>query len=99
DFIPKDLIRDPSSVNLWLKVNNQMKQNGSTKDMVFKIPTLIEYVSSIMRLEKGDLILTGTPAGVGPIFAGDVITAGLNVGDKTLSQIEFPVVQRNRLNK
>ncbi|CAG8494502.1 27690_t:CDS:2 [Dentiscutata erythropus] len=99
DFIPKDLIKDPSNVNLWLKVNNQMKQNGSTKEMVFKIPTLIEHVSSIMRLEKGDLILTGTPAGVGPIFAGDVITAGLNVGDKTLSQIEFPVVQRNRLNK
>ncbi|RIB17694.1 hypothetical protein C2G38_2246250 [Gigaspora rosea] len=99
DFIPKDLIKDPSNVNLWLKVNGQMKQNGSTKDMVFKIPTLIEHISSIMRLEKGDLILTGTPSGVGPIFAGDVMTAGLNVGDKTLSQIEFPAVQRNRLNK
>ncbi|CAG8481355.1 28390_t:CDS:2 [Gigaspora margarita] len=99
DFIPKDLIKDPSNVNLWLKVNGQMKQNGSTKDMVFKIPTLIEHISSIMRLEKGDLILTGTPSGVGPIFAGDVMIAGLNVGDKTLSQIEFPVLQRNRLNK
>ncbi|KAF0441600.1 putative mitochondrion protein [Gigaspora margarita] len=99
DFIPKDLIKDPSNVNLWLKVNGQMKQNGSTKDMVFKIPTLIEHISSIMRLEKGDLILTGTPSGVGPIFAGDVMIAGLNVGDKTLSRIEFPVLQRNRLNK
>ncbi|CAG8507633.1 3496_t:CDS:2 [Cetraspora pellucida] len=82
-----------------LQVNDQIKQNGSTKDMVFKIPTLIEHVSSIMRLEKGDLILTGTPSGVGPIFAGDVIIAGLNVGDKILSQVEFPVVQRNRFNK
>ncbi|CAG8508429.1 25392_t:CDS:2 [Racocetra persica] len=99
DFIPKDLIKDPSNVNLWLKVNDQMKQNGSTKDMVFKIPTLIEHISSIMRLEKGDLILTGTPSGVGPIFAGDVMIAGLNVGDKTLSQVEFPVVQRNKPNK
>ncbi|EXX51672.1 Fmp41p [Rhizophagus irregularis DAOM 197198w] len=58
-FIPKSEIEDPHNVNLWLKLNGEMKQNGITKDMIFNIPTLIEYVSSIMKLEKGDLILTG----------------------------------------
>ncbi|RGB40844.1 hypothetical protein C1646_663509 [Rhizophagus diaphanus] len=93
-FIPKSEIEDPHNVNLWLKLNGEMKQNGITKDMIFNIPTLIEYVSSIMKLEKGDLILTGTPSGVGPIHPGQVITAGLNVNNENLSTIEFPVVER-----
>ncbi|CAI2188260.1 6304_t:CDS:2 [Funneliformis geosporum] len=59
-----------------------------------KIPTLIEYVSSIMTLEKGDLILTGTPSGVGPIRPGQVITAGLNADNKNISTIKFSVVER-----
>jgi acylpyruvate hydrolase len=59
EFIPKSEIKDPHNVNLWLKLDEEMKQNGTTKDMIFDIPTLIEYVSSIMKLEVGDLILTG----------------------------------------
>jgi len=76
-FIPKDEIRDPHNTNLWLKVNGAFKQNGNTSDMMFKIPQLIKHVSSIMTLNEGDLILTGTPSGVGPIVEGDKITAGL----------------------
>ncbi|GES73062.1 putative mitochondrion protein [Rhizophagus clarus] len=94
EFIPKSEIKDPHDVNIWLKLNEEMKQNGTTKDMVFKIPTLIEHVSSIMKLERGDLILTGTPSGVGAIHPGQVITAGLNVSDKSLSTIKFSVVER-----
>ncbi|RIA91059.1 hypothetical protein C1645_822542 [Glomus cerebriforme] len=94
EFIPKSEIKDPHNVDLWLKLNEEIKQNGTTKDMIFDIPTLIEHVSSIMKLEKGDLILTGTPSGVGPIHPGQVITAGLNVNDKNLSTIKFPVVER-----
>ncbi|CAG8473149.1 5095_t:CDS:2 [Funneliformis mosseae] len=94
EFIPKSEIKDPHNVNLWLKLNEEIKQNGVTKDMIFKIPTLIEYISSIMTLEKGDLILTGTPSGVGPILPGQVITAGLNADNKNISTIKFSVVER-----
>lgn len=78
-FIAKDAIKDPSDVRLWLRVNeeSQFRQDGNTKDMIFKIPKMISYISSFMTLEEGDLILTGTPAGVGPVRSGDLITAGL----------------------
>ncbi|KAG8920176.1 hypothetical protein FRC01_000891 [Tulasnella sp. 417] len=63
--------------------------------MIFRIPRLIEHVSSIMTLEEGDLLLTGTPAGVGPITAGDKITAGLAATDGLqLAELELDVVDR-----
>lgn len=58
-FIPASEIPDPNNVNLWLKTNDAMRQNGNTKDMIFRIPQLIQHVSSIMTLEEGDLLLTG----------------------------------------
>lgn len=62
----------------------------------YSIPTLIEHVSSIMKLEVGDVILTGTPSGVGPIHAGQVVTAGLRPGNQEndLVQLKFDVVDR-----
>ena len=63
--------------------------------MIFRIPRLIEHVSSIMTLEEGDLILTGTPAGVGPIVPGDVISCLLADKDgKQLATLDFGAVQR-----
>jgi acylpyruvate hydrolase len=64
--------------------------------MIFKIPQLINYVSSITTLEKGDLILTGTPAGVGPMMAGSTITVGLRLPgkEKDITTAQFPVVAR-----
>lgn len=67
----------PQAVDLWLKVNGEIKQRGNTEDMIFNIDELISRISSVMKLESGDLILTGTPAGVGPIRVGDTIEAGL----------------------
>ncbi|KAK0564376.1 hypothetical protein OC861_004316 [Tilletia horrida] len=94
-FLYKTAISDPHNVRLWLKVNQQMKQDGNTSDMIFKIPELIEHVSSIMRLEPGDLLLTGTPKGVGPIVAGDEVHAGLELPDgKLLSEIRLHVQDR-----
>ncbi len=61
DFIPIDKVVDVNNLNLQLTVNGALKQNGNTKDMLFKIPTLIAYVSKYFKLEYGDLILTGTP--------------------------------------
>ncbi|CAO3646834.1 unnamed protein product [Mucor hiemalis] len=96
DFIPKERITDPANVNIWIKVDGEFRQNGNTKDMIFSIPTLIEHVSSIMKLEVGDVILTGTPSGVGPIYAGQVVTAGLRPGNQEndLVQLKFDVVDR-----
>ena len=60
-FIPKDLIADPQNVELKLTIDGEVKQHGNTSDMIFSIPHLLEYCSSKMTLEEGDLLLTGTP--------------------------------------
>jgi len=88
-FIDKSQITDPSNLQLWLKVNNEMKQNGNTHDMIFSVPHLISYISRYFKLEEGDVILTGTPEGVGPVKKGDIIEAGL--GD--MVTMKFPVEQ------
>ncbi len=64
---------DPADAVLTTRVNGQMRQMASTRDMVFNIPTLIAYISSVMTLEPGDLIFTGTPSGVGELKNGDEV--------------------------
>ncbi|MCE7028418.1 fumarylacetoacetate hydrolase family protein [Jiella avicenniae] len=64
-LVTPDELSDPDSVELWLDVNGERQQTGSTSEMIFKIPYLVSYVSRFMRLEPGDVILTGTLAGVG----------------------------------
>ena len=59
DFIPKSQVNDVNNLNLVLTVNGNVKQNGNTSDMIYKIPTLISYISKYFKLEYGDLILTG----------------------------------------
>ncbi|XP_041369963.1 acylpyruvase FAHD1, mitochondrial-like [Gigantopelta aegis] len=90
DFIEKEKLGNPGNVNLWLKVNNEMRQNGSTKDMIFSIPYLVSYISRYFSLEAGDLVLTGTPSGVGPVKQGDIIEAGI----ADISKIKFVVNKR-----
>ncbi|KAI0504264.1 hypothetical protein KFK09_015216 [Dendrobium nobile] len=75
--LPKSMIKDPDNLELWLKVDDEIRQKGSTRDMIFKIPFLISHISSIMTLMEGDVILTGTPPGVGPVKIGQKITAGI----------------------
>ncbi|OMH86056.1 Acylpyruvase FAHD1, mitochondrial [Zancudomyces culisetae] len=95
DFIPKEKLADPHNVRIWASVSGKTRQDDNTGMMVFKIPKLIEYISSIMTLEKGDLILTGTPKGVGPIEAGDKVVAGLEYEGHEVSRIEFDVSTRS----
>jgi len=64
---------DPADAVITCRVNGQMRQMASTRDMVFNISTLIAYISSVMTLEPGDLIFTGTPAGVGMLKHGDEV--------------------------
>ncbi len=75
-IVPADEL-SPENLEIWLRVNGEMRQRGSTGDMIFPIPFLISYISRIMTLEPGDIIATGTPAGVGEIREGDVIEAGI----------------------
>ncbi len=66
---------EPHNLEIGLKINGKVRQRGNTSDMIFKIPEIISYISSIMTLEPGDIIATGTPEGVGKIEHGDVIDA------------------------
>ncbi len=65
---------DPADALINCSVNGQMRQMGSTRDMVFPVNQLIAFVSSVMTLDPGDVILTGTPSGVGPLQPGDEVT-------------------------
>lgn len=76
DFVETKNI-NPHDVELWLKVNGTLKQKGNTSQMIFNVPYLISYISGIMTLDEGDVILTGTPQGVGPVEVGDTITNNL----------------------
>jgi len=89
-LIPLDSIPDPGNVNLWCKVNGEHRQAGCTSDMIFSLPFLVSYISQYFTLQEGDLILTGTPAGVGPVRQGDVITGGI----PGVVDISFEVTQR-----
>ncbi|TCD64254.1 hypothetical protein EIP91_004323 [Steccherinum ochraceum] len=94
-YIPKSSISDPHKLNLSLKINGAIKQDGPTSDMIFRIPRLIEHISSIMTLEEGDLILTGTPSGVGPLSPGDQVECSLKDAEgKELSSLNFSAVSR-----
>lgn len=96
-FLAPELIPDPHNVRLWLKVNGETRQDGTSKDMIFPVPQLIEHVSSIMTLEEGDLLLSGTPKGVGQVNPGDQLTAGLELAEspgKVLAELKYAVQQR-----
>ncbi|ORJ57141.1 fumarylacetoacetate hydrolase family protein [Geothermobacter hydrogeniphilus] len=74
DFIPADRVDDPHKLRIRLRVNDELRQDGNTEQMMRRIPQIIEEISAIFTLEPGDLILTGTPAGVGPVKSGDRVT-------------------------
>lgn len=91
--IPKSSIPDPHDIELFLKVNGETRQDASTNLMLFRLPRLLSEISKVMTLEPGDLVLTGTPAGVGRVVPGDVMRAGVRVNGKELedAKIEIPV--------
>ena|ERR1051326_5806650 len=95
--IPKAAIPDPHNVDIWLSVNDQIKQSDNTELMLFQIPRQLADISRVMTLEKGDIVLTGTPKGVGPVTSGDVMKAGLKVNGKEIPEasMEVNVVDRD----
>ena len=98
----KDEIHDPHNLRLWLKLNGKMMQDDNTSDLVFNIPHLISYISQFMTLLPGDIISTGTPAGVGlglkpPTYLkpGDVIELGIDgLGSATQRVISWEESRR-----
>ncbi|GJC84116.1 fumarylacetoacetate hydrolase [Colletotrichum tofieldiae] len=91
DIVKKSAIPDPHDIELFLKVNNETKQDASTNLMLFQIPRILSDISKVMTLEAGDIVLTGTPAGVGPAVPGDIIRAGLRVNGKELPEAKIEV--------
>jgi 2,4-diketo-3-deoxy-L-fuconate hydrolase len=84
-LVTQDEVADVDNLNMWLKVNGKTMQNSNTKQLIFKVPFLIHYISQFMTLLPGDVISTGTPPGVGlgfkpPIFlkAGDIMELGID---------------------
>jgi 2-keto-4-pentenoate hydratase/2-oxohepta-3-ene-1,7-dioic acid hydratase in catechol pathway len=72
---PADEVGDPQDLTLQLSVNDTVRQQATTADMVFPVAELVHYCSTIFTLRPGDLIYTGTPEGVGPVAEGDVVQA------------------------
>jgi 2-keto-4-pentenoate hydratase/2-oxohepta-3-ene-1,7-dioic acid hydratase in catechol pathway len=84
-LVTPDEVPDVGERSIWLEVNGHRYQNGNTRNLVFGVPQIVSYVSQFYQLEPGDVIATGTPAGVGlgqkpPVFlrAGDVVTLGID---------------------
>jgi 2-keto-4-pentenoate hydratase/2-oxohepta-3-ene-1,7-dioic acid hydratase in catechol pathway len=91
-IVTADEIADPHDLEIKLTVNGSIRQQGSTSDMIFRIPDQVAYISSIMTLEPGDIISTGTPVGAG--IGGD---ASLHDGDELVCEIERVGKLRNKV--
>lgn len=82
ELMPASRIGHPTKGAIWLRVNGKERQKADLSDMIWTVPEQIAYLSEYYTLEPGDLIYSGTPAGVGPVKAGDELHAGIdNVGE------------------
>jgi 2-keto-4-pentenoate hydratase/2-oxohepta-3-ene-1,7-dioic acid hydratase in catechol pathway len=97
-LVTKDEVKDPQGLNMWLDVNGETRQRGNTKTMIFNCRHLVWYCSQFFVLEPGDVIITGTPPGVGlgmkpePKFlkAGDAVTLGIDgLGEQRQKVVKF----------
>jgi acylpyruvate hydrolase len=86
-FVPVTSIKDIDNLDFRLEINNKVRQTGNTSDMIFGINVIVEYVSRFFTLKTGDLIFTGTPAGIGQLFKNDNLVAYL--GDLPLLDFQI----------
>ena len=87
-IFPADTFANPLEGQISLKVNGVLKQNGMLSDMIWNISDMISYLSTFHAVKEGDIIFTGTPAGVGPVVRGDKITASISC----LTDLEIEIV-------
>lgn len=73
-----ETIGHPQKGGIWLKVNGAARQQGDLNQMIWKVPEMISYLSGLFTLRAGDLIFSGTPAGVGPVMRGDRLSGGVD---------------------
>jgi fumarylpyruvate hydrolase len=73
EIVPASTIGHPENGAIWLKVNGEMRQQGDLNHMIWKVPEMISYLSGLFELQPGDLIMSGTPSGVGAVVRGDVM--------------------------
>jgi len=101
-IVPASEISDPQALQITTRVNGVTFQRGNTCDMIFSVAKTITFISSLMTLEPGDIIATGTPSGVGfkrqpPVFltAGDIVEVEI----ERIGMIRNPVVQPEKMEK
>jgi fumarylpyruvate hydrolase len=83
---PVTEVGNPEKGRIWLAVNGDVKQDQDISDLIWSVPEIISIISRSIALQPGDLIMTGTPAGVGPIVAGDKVTGGVEgLGEVTIT--------------
>lgn len=97
-LVSADEIADPHALDISLRIGDEVLQHSNTRELIFKIPDLIEYISSVVTLEPGDVVATGTPAGVGftrkpprYLLAGDEVVVAI----EGLGELRNPVVAEN----
>lgn len=95
-FVPMENIADLQALNFSLEVNQQQRQHGNSAHMIYNCVTLIKAITGSFSLLPGDIVLTGTPKGVGPLVAGDILKASMTLGntDVALVQAQARVIER-----
>jgi 2-keto-4-pentenoate hydratase/2-oxohepta-3-ene-1,7-dioic acid hydratase in catechol pathway len=76
-LVTPDEVPDPGALQIGIRVNGEARQNANTRDLILGVPALIAWASSFYTLHPGDVLLSGTPQGVGPVRPGDVMLASL----------------------
>ncbi len=85
---PASAVGHPAKGRIWLSVNGTVKQDQDIADLIWSVPEIIAIASRSMRLEAGDIIMTGTPSGVGPIVAGDKVVGGVDgLGEISITMV------------
>ena len=88
EVVPAEEIGHPTAGSVWLKINGETRQEGDLNQLIWKIPEMISYLSDLFTLHSGDVILSGTPSGVGPVQRGDKIHGHVSgVGDLELNVV------------
>ena len=77
-IVPAQVIGHPADGNIWLKINGETKQQGDLNQMIWKTSEIIAELSKLFTLAAGDIIMTGTPSGVGPVSRGDTVSCGID---------------------
>lgn len=90
-LVTADEIPDPAAISFDFRVNGEMRQQNSFSRLMLDVPTMIEYAASVMTLYPGDIIMTGTPPGVAPVHAGDVMHARFDLIGEMTVKVRAPV--------